>query len=83
MRRIPPILPFCREIPEKGAVVPVCEPHLDGNEEKYVLDCLRTNWISSSGHYLKEFEARTAAFCGAPHAVAPARAHVIERPSRA
>lgn len=35
---------------------PVCEPLLPGNEKRYVVDCLDTNWISSSGKYIKAFE---------------------------
>lgn len=35
---------------------PVCEPVFLGNEKKYVLDCLDSNWISSGGTYLKQFE---------------------------
>jgi len=27
--------------------IPVCEPWLSGNEKKYVLDAIETNWISS------------------------------------
>ena len=51
-------------------MIPVCEPLLDGNEERYVLDCLRSNWISSSGRYITEFEERFSSFCGARHGVA-------------
>jgi len=35
---------------------PVYQPQLSGNEKKYVLDCLETNWISSRGKYIGEFE---------------------------
>jgi perosamine synthetase len=31
--------------------IPLCEPLLDGNEKKYVTECLDENWISSSGKY--------------------------------
>jgi len=30
-------------------MIPVCSPLMNGNEEKYVLNAMRTNWISSSG----------------------------------
>jgi perosamine synthetase len=36
--------------------IPVYEPSLLGNEKKYVLDCLDTNWISSKGQYIEKFE---------------------------
>ena len=37
-------------------------PALIGNEKKYVLDCLKTNWISSLGKYINKFETSFAKF---------------------
>lgn len=51
-------------------MIPVCAPELDGNEERYVLDCLRTNWISSAGKYITAFEERFSSYCGAKYGVA-------------
>jgi perosamine synthetase len=51
-------------------VIPVWEPVLDGNEERYVRDCLETNWISSLGRYITRFEESFAAWNGMPHGVA-------------
>jgi perosamine synthetase len=42
----------------------VCEPTLIGNERKYVLDCLDTNWISSRGRFVEEFEDGFSSYCG-------------------
>ncbi|RYE41774.1 MAG: DegT/DnrJ/EryC1/StrS family aminotransferase [Hyphomicrobiales bacterium] len=50
--------------------ISVAQPKLEGNERKYVLDCLDTNWISSNGKYIGAFEGAFAAFCGVKHAVA-------------
>jgi len=36
--------------------IAVNTPLLDGNEEKYVLECIRTGWISSEGPFIKQFE---------------------------
>ena len=36
--------------------IPVLEPNLKGNELKYIVNCLETNWISSKGNYVKIFE---------------------------
>jgi perosamine synthetase len=36
--------------------IPVLEPSLQGNELKYVTDCIISNWISSQGKYVKQFE---------------------------
>lgn len=49
--------------------IPVAEPALVGNEKTYVLDCLDSTWISSSGEYIQRFESAFADFCGARHAV--------------
>jgi perosamine synthetase len=51
---------------------PVAETVLDGNEKKYVLDCLDTGWISGSGRYVDDFEREFATFCGVEHAVSVA-----------
>lgn len=48
----------------------VAQPKMAGNERKYVLDCLDTNWISSNGKYIAAFEEAFAKFCGAKHAIA-------------
>ncbi|EPY12520.1 MULTISPECIES: DegT/DnrJ/EryC1/StrS family aminotransferase [Paenibacillus] len=49
---------------------PIATPVLNGNETKYVLDCLNTTWISSNGPYLDQFEQQFAAFCQSKHAIA-------------
>ena len=36
--------------------IPVAMPSLEGNELKYVTDAVLSTWISSSGHYIDEFE---------------------------
>lgn len=36
--------------------IPILEPYFIGNELYYVEDCLRSNWISSQGEYVKKFE---------------------------
>jgi len=50
--------------------ISVAQPVLNGNERKYVLDCLDTNWISSVGKYITAFEESFARFCGVKHAIA-------------
>jgi perosamine synthetase len=48
----------------------VAQPKMMGNERKYVLDCLDSNWISSNGKYINAFEDAFAKFCGTKHAIA-------------
>jgi perosamine synthetase len=50
--------------------IPVCEPTLEGNERTYVLEALRTGWISSAGKYVARFEDAFASYCGVKHGVA-------------
>jgi perosamine synthetase len=50
-------------------VIPVCEPYLAGNELEYVADCIKSNWISSLGKYIGEFEQRFAQYCGSKYGV--------------
>ena len=51
-------------------VIPVNEPLLDGNEKKYLLECIETGWISSEGPFIKEFEQKFAARVGRKHGIA-------------
>lgn len=52
--------------------IPVNEPLLDGNEKKYLIECIDTGWISSEGPFVRRFEEKFAAFVGRRHAVAVA-----------
>lgn len=46
--------------------VPLACPDLSGNEEKYVLDCIRSGWVSSRGKYVEEFERILGEYFGSP-----------------
>ena len=50
--------------------IPVNEPLLDGNEKKYLLECIETGWISSEGPFVKEFEQKFAERVGRMHGIA-------------
>jgi perosamine synthetase len=50
--------------------IPVNAPLLDGNERKYVLECLDTGWISSEGPFVGRFECEFAARVGRKYGVA-------------
>lgn len=49
--------------------IPVSRPHLSGKEEEYVLDAVRSGWVSSIGKYIELFEASFAKFCGTKYAL--------------
>lgn len=53
-------------------MIPVNEPLLDGNEKKYLLECIETGWISSEGPFIKRFENEFARRVNRKHAVAVA-----------
>lgn len=50
--------------------IPVNEPLLDGNEKRYLRECIDTGWISSEGPFVKEFEEKFAARVGRRHGIA-------------
>ena len=51
-------------------MIPLSVPKIEGNESKYVLDCLNTGWISSAGSYVNQFEDMVAKYAGAKYGVA-------------
>lgn len=50
--------------------IPVNEPLLNGNEKKYLCECIDTGWISSEGPFVKEFEEKMCASVGRSYGVA-------------
>jgi len=55
---------------EDSTFIPLCVPHLMGNEWEYVKECLDTSWVSSVGSFVDRFEREMADFVGAAHGVA-------------
>ena len=51
-------------------MIPVNEPLLNGNESRYLAECVETGWISSEGPFVKKFEAGFADLVGRRHAIA-------------
>lgn len=54
----------------KNNFVPVNEPLIDGNEKKYLKECIDTGWISSEGPFVKKFEEKFAKRMGRKHGIA-------------
>ncbi|MGO9449515.1 MAG: DegT/DnrJ/EryC1/StrS family aminotransferase [Candidatus Binataceae bacterium] len=48
---------------------PVAEPDIGRLEQRYVLDAVRSGWVSSLGRYVTDFEERFADYCGATQGV--------------
>lgn len=51
-------------------MIPVNEPLLNGNEKKYLNECIDTGWISSEGPFIKRFEEGMGNYVGRKYAVA-------------
>src|SRR5947209_18758447 len=41
-------------------LIPVNQPLLDGNEAKYLAECIQTGWISSDGPFVRRLEEGVA-----------------------
>lgn len=50
--------------------IPVNTPLLEGNELKYISECITTGWISSEGPFIAEFEEKFAAYIGQKYGIA-------------
>jgi perosamine synthetase len=51
-------------------MIPVNEPLLDGNEKKYLNQCLDEGWVSSEGPFVTRFEKEFSAYLGLKHGIA-------------
>jgi perosamine synthetase len=52
------------------AFIPVNEPLIDGNEKKYLVECIDTGWISSEGPFVKRLEEEFSSRVGRRFGVA-------------
>jgi aminotransferase in exopolysaccharide biosynthesis len=50
--------------------IPLHRPIFEGNERQYLVDCVDSNFVSSVGAKVTEFEEKVAAFTGSKYAVA-------------
>ncbi len=49
---------------------PVYQPSLDGNEKKYVNECLDSTWISSKGKFINKFESKFSEYTKIKYSIA-------------
>src|SRR4249919_3434090 len=64
-----PVVDFVRSI-YGGGFIPLHRPVFEGNERQYLVECIDSNFVSSVGARVVEFEQQIAAFTGAKYAVA-------------
>jgi dTDP-4-amino-4,6-dideoxygalactose transaminase len=57
-------------VPSSELRIPLAEPLIGGNAQRYLEECLATNYVSSVGPFVSRFEREFAAAVGARHAVA-------------
>jgi len=50
-------------------MIPVAIPDLSGNETKYVLEAMKSTWISSTGPFIDKFESDFARLCNTNAAI--------------
>lgn len=55
---------------EAAGFIPVNEPKLDGNEARYLQECVQTGWISSEGPFVRRLEEGMAAVAGQAQGIA-------------
>ncbi len=65
-----PIIDFIHSLYPGKETIPLHEPYFGGNEKKYVLDCIETNYVSSVGKYVDRFEEMIRDYTGAKYAIA-------------
>ena len=62
-------LEFTRGIYGNG-FIPLHRPIFEGNEKQYLIECIDSNFVSSVGKKVSEFEKMIAKFTGSKHAIA-------------
>jgi len=53
-----------------NSFIPLHRPVFEGNERQYLIDCIDSNFVSSVGAKVTEFEEKVAEFTGSKYAVA-------------
>lgn len=61
---------YCKKEVIKMEYIPVNEPLLNGNEKKYLCECIDTGWISSEGPFVNRLEENMARYVDRKYAVA-------------
>ncbi len=62
-------LNIVRKVYGQEGFIPLHAPVFNGNEKKYLNDCIDSTFVSSVGKYVDDFEIKLAKFCGAKYAV--------------
>lgn len=49
--------------------ISIANPVFNGNEKKYLNECIDTGWVSANGRFVTEFENKFAEYCGSKYAI--------------
>lgn len=49
--------------------ISIANPVFNGNEKKYLNECIETGWVSANGRFVDEFEKKFAEYCGCKYAI--------------
>ena len=49
--------------------IPLHEPRFNGNEKKYLSQCIESTWVSTTGKFIDSFEHKIAKYTGSKHAI--------------
>ena len=61
---------YVRKIYDTEDNIPLHQPKFIGNEKKYLNDCINTNFVSTVGKFVTDFEEKIARYTGAKYAIA-------------
>lgn len=50
--------------------ISIAEPVFNGNEKKYLMECIDTGWVSANGRFINEFQEKFAEYNGSKYAIA-------------
>ena len=56
--------------------ISIANPVFNGNEKKYLMECIDTGWISSNGRFINDFEKEFSGFCDCKYSLACANGTV-------
>ena len=64
------VIEFIKSIYNKDKFIPLHEPRFEGNEKKYLIECIDSTFVSSIGKFVDEFEEKIKKYTGAKYAIA-------------
>ncbi len=69
MKKYSNTINFIKELYDNADFVPLHIPTFNGNEKKYLNECIDSTFVSSVGKFVDLFEEKVAAYTGAKHAI--------------